>query len=155
MAALDDVDCALLALLQEQGDRSNAELARTVGLSPAATLRRVRRLREDGVIESVRLIVDAGAVGLAIDAFVLVTLAEHSARADAAFARALTDLPNVVRADSVAGPDDALLHVVAADAAELHRILLALKRAGAERVRTMLRLQTLKPPSPLPLDGVR
>jgi Lrp/AsnC family transcriptional regulator, leucine-responsive regulatory protein len=40
---------------------------------------------------------------------------------------------------------------VTADAAELHRVLLELKRAGAARVRTMLRLQTLKPPSPVPV----
>jgi Lrp/AsnC family transcriptional regulator, leucine-responsive regulatory protein len=150
MAALDEVDCELLALLQERGDLPNVELARAVGLSPAATLRRVRRLRDDGVIEGVRAAVDPGELGLVIDAFVLATLAEHSARRDAAFARALGELPNVLRADSVAGADDVLLHVVAADAGELHRVLLALKRAGAQRVRTMLRLQTLKPPSPVP-----
>jgi len=80
-----------------------------------------------------------------------VVIAEHSARADAGFARALDALPNVLRADVVAGADDVMLHIVAGDAAELHRVLLALKRAGAERLRTMLRLQTVKPPSPVPL----
>ena len=155
MAILDDVDCALVAALQERGDTPNVELARAVGLSPAATLRRVRRLREDGVIEGVRATVDPAQVGLALDAFVLATLGEHSARADAGFARALEGMPNVLRADSVAGVDDVLLHIVAADAAELHRVLLALKRAGAERLRTMLRLQTVKPPSPVPLPTAR
>ena len=57
----------------------------------------------------------------------------------------------MLRADVVAGADDVMLHIVAGDAAELHRVLLALKRAGAERLRTMLRLQTVKPPSPVPL----
>jgi Lrp/AsnC family transcriptional regulator, leucine-responsive regulatory protein len=151
VAALDDIDCALLAQLQERGDLPNVELARKVGLSPAATLRRVRRLREDGVLQGVHAAVDPRELGLVIDAFVLATLTEHSARRDAAFARAVGELPNVLRADSVAGADDVLLHVVAADAAELHRVLLALKRAGAQRVRTMLRLQTLKPPSPVPV----
>jgi Lrp/AsnC family leucine-responsive transcriptional regulator len=151
MAPLDDLDCALLVALQERGDAQNVELAHAVGLSPAATLRRVRRLREDGVIVGVRAAVDPARVGLAIDAFVLATLAEHSARADADFSRALGGMANVLRADAVAGADDVLLHVVAADAAELHRTLLALKRAGAARVRTMLRLQTLKPPSPVPV----
>jgi len=151
MPDLDAVDCALLAALQERGDAPNVELARVAGLSPAATLRRVRRLRDEGVIEGIRATVDPGRVGLAIDAFVLATLAEHSARADARFARTVGTMPNVVRADVVAGADDVLLHVVAADAAELHRVLLALKRAGAERLRTMLRLQTVKPPSPLPV----
>jgi Lrp/AsnC family leucine-responsive transcriptional regulator len=155
MTILDDVDCALVATLQERGDTPNVELARAVGLSPAATLRRVRRLRDDGVIESVRATVDPARVGLALDAFVLATLAEHSARADAGFARALEGMPNVLRADVVAGADDVLLHVVAADAAELHRVLLALKRAGADRLRTMLRLQTVKPPGPVPLPTRR
>lgn len=90
-------------------------------------------------------------MGLGLDAWVLATLNEHSATADVAFARALAVMPNVLRADTVAGADDVLLHVVAADAAELHRALLALKRAGAGRMRTMLRLHTLKPQSPLPL----
>jgi Lrp/AsnC family leucine-responsive transcriptional regulator len=155
MVLLDDVDCALVAALQERGDTPNVELARAVGLSPAATLRRVRRLRDDGVIDGVRASVDPVRVGMAIDAFVLATLAEHSARADAGFARALDGMPNVLRADVVAGADDVLLHVVAADAAELHRVLLALKRAGAGRLRTMLRLQTVKPPSPVPLPSRR
>lgn len=155
MAPLDDVDCALLALLQERGDRQNVELARAVGLSPAATLRRIRRLREDGVIDGVRAFVAPAAVGLHLEAFVFATLAEHSAKADAAFARAVAGMPNVIRADVVAGADDVLLQVVARDAAELHRVLLELKRAGAGRVRTMLRLQTVKPPSPLPLHAAR
>ena len=151
--ALDEKDCALLALLQERGDTPNADLARAVGLSPAATLRRVRRLREDGVIERVTAVLEPSRLGLVIEAFVLVTLAEHSATADAAFARAVTKMPEVLRADSVAGADDALLHVVARDAPDLHRLLLALKRAGAARVRTMLRLQALKPPGALPLPA--
>jgi Lrp/AsnC family leucine-responsive transcriptional regulator len=156
MMVLDDTDCALLGLLQERGDTPNVELARAIGLSPAATLRRVRRLREDGIVEGVRAQVDPARVGLPIDAFVLATLAEHSGRADAGFARAVGELANVLRADAVAGADDVLLHVVAADAGELHRVLLALKRAGAGRLRTMLRLGAVKPPSPVPVAaGVR
>jgi Lrp/AsnC family transcriptional regulator, leucine-responsive regulatory protein len=49
-AELDDVDLTLLAELQVDADRTNVELARVVGLSPAATLNRVRRLKESGVI---------------------------------------------------------------------------------------------------------
>lgn len=103
------------------------------------------------MIEGIRAVVEPTQVGLGPDAFVLATLRDHSATADGAFGRALADMPNVVRADSVAGAEDVLLHVVAADAAELHRTLLALKRAGAGRVRTMLRLRTAKPASPYPV----
>jgi Lrp/AsnC family transcriptional regulator, leucine-responsive regulatory protein len=151
MAVLDDIDCAILAELQERGDLSNVALARSVGLSPAAALRRVQRLRAEGVIEHVRAVVSAEAVGLAVEAFVLVTLGTHGARSEAAFARALAAMPEVLRADSVAGAEDALLHVAAGSPAELHRLLLALKRAGAGHVTTLLRLQAIKPPAPVPV----
>jgi Lrp/AsnC family transcriptional regulator, leucine-responsive regulatory protein len=148
--ALDEIDCAVLEQLQERGDVANVELARSVGLSPAATLRRVQRLRAAGVVEGVRAIVSAEHVGLTVEAFVLVTLAAHDARTDATFARELARMPNVLRADSVAGDEDALLHVAVATPAELHRVLLALKRVGASHVRTILRLQTIKPPAAVP-----
>jgi Lrp/AsnC family transcriptional regulator, leucine-responsive regulatory protein len=149
-AALDEIDCALLAQMQERGDAPNVELARRVGLSPAATLRRVQRLRAAGVVEGVRAIVSAEHVGLTVEAFVLVTLVAHGARNEATFARELARMPNVLRADSVAGDEDALLHVAVATPAELHRLLLALKRIGASHVRTILRLQTIKPPAAVP-----
>src|SRR6266567_92458 len=52
--SLDEVDVQLLTALQEDADRTNVELARLTGLSPAATLHRVRRLKESGVIRVIR-----------------------------------------------------------------------------------------------------
>jgi Lrp/AsnC family transcriptional regulator, leucine-responsive regulatory protein len=151
MVLLDDIDCSILAALQERGDLANVSLARRVGLSPAATLRRVQRLRSEGVIEDVRAVVAPEQAGLAVQAFVLVTLGAHGSRSEAEFARALAEMPGVLRADSIAGDEDALLHVVAGSPAELHRLLLALKRAGAAHVKTLLRLQAIKPPAPVPV----
>jgi len=150
MPTLDDIDCALLAVLQERGDTPNLDLARTVGLSPAATSRRVQRLRAEGVIEAIRAVVVPEQVGLPIEAFVLVSLVEHTPEADARFAREVATMPHVLRADVIAGDQDALLHVAARTPADLHRLVLALKRAGAARATTMLRLQAIKPPAPVP-----
>jgi Lrp/AsnC family leucine-responsive transcriptional regulator len=58
-------------------------------------------------------------------------------------------MPAVLRADSIAGEDDVLLQVAVATPADLQRLLLKLKRAGAARLTTMLRLQVIKPPAPL------
>ncbi|MDA0182434.1 Lrp/AsnC family transcriptional regulator [Solirubrobacter phytolaccae] len=151
---LDEIDCALIALLQERGDTPNLELARTVGLSPAATSRRVTRLRAEGVIEAVRAVVSPDAVGLPLQAFVLVALTDHSAEADARFARAVADMPGVLRADTISGDQDALLHVATASPQDLHRLVLGLKRAGAGRALTMLRLQAIKPSAPVPVTTV-
>ena len=149
MAVLDEIDCTILAELQERGDVPNIELARLAGLSPRATSRRVARLRLEGVIEAVRAVVVPEEVGLPIEAFILATLAEHAPEADARFARQVAAMPAVLRADSIAGADDALLQVAVATPGDLQRLLLALKRAGASRLTTMLRLQTIKPPAPL------
>src|SRR4051794_6865079 len=51
--SLDEIDVQLLVELQADADRTNVDLARLVGLSPAATLHRVRRLKESGVIRQV------------------------------------------------------------------------------------------------------
>jgi Lrp/AsnC family transcriptional regulator, leucine-responsive regulatory protein len=150
MPVLDETDCALLAALQERGDAPNLELARAVGLSPAATSRRVQRLRADGVIDAIRAIVVPEQVGLGIEAYILITLAEHAPGADARFAREVAAMPYVLRADGIAGAEDALVHVAVATPGDLQRLLLALKRAGASRATTMLRLQSIKPPSPVP-----
>jgi len=59
---LDEIDVRLLKELELDADRPNVELARIVGLSPAATLNRVRRLKESGVIRKIAARLDAAAV---------------------------------------------------------------------------------------------
>jgi Lrp/AsnC family leucine-responsive transcriptional regulator len=152
---LDEIDCAILALLQEEGDVPNVELARRTGLSPAASSRRVRTLRDAGVIVGVHARVDADAVGVRLEAFVFVTLREQTDNGDQAFAEALSAIPAVVRADRIAGRDDVLLHVVTSDARSLQQVLQQLQRVGAARATTLLRLAEIKPPSPWPVEQSR
>ena len=49
--ALDATDLQLLAELQRDASRSNQDLAAAVQVSPATCLRRIKRLREAGLIE--------------------------------------------------------------------------------------------------------
>ena len=141
---IDERDCAILAELQQHGDLANVELARRIGLSPAATLRRVARLHDGGAITAVRAVVAPEQVGLTVQAFVMITLARHSDDADAAFSAALAAMPEVLRADAISGNHDALLHVATTDVPALQQLLLALQRAGAARLVTMLRLASHK-----------
>lgn len=48
---LDTIDFQLLAQLQDDATPTNQVLAERMGISPATCLRRVRRLRENGLIE--------------------------------------------------------------------------------------------------------
>jgi Lrp/AsnC family leucine-responsive transcriptional regulator len=153
---LNLIDISLLEELQTDADRSNVELARLVGLSPAATLHRVRRLKESGIVRGVTARLDADAVGFPLQVYVAVTLQNHGEGAHRRFRDALRDMPEVITADWVTGETDAMLLIVAREVAQLQRVLVRLStRGGAARVMTLLRLEELKPPSPLPLEPSR
>jgi Lrp/AsnC family transcriptional regulator, leucine-responsive regulatory protein len=149
---LNEIDLKLLAELETDADRSNVELARVIGLSPAATLNRVRRLKESGLIRRVTAEVEPEKAGFPLHVFIAVTLSRHDDRTHERFETTVREMPPVIRADWISGETDALLEVVAHGVQELQRVLLLLSsRGGATRVQTLLRLQELKPRSPLPL----
>jgi DNA-binding Lrp family transcriptional regulator len=148
---LDEIDIQLLAELQADADRTNIELARLVGLSPAATLHRVRALKDSGVIRIVRAHVDPALAGFPLQVWVTASLGRHNPRSDAAFEDHIRSLPQVIAADNIAGENDYLLSVVARDVEELQRVLASLSGRGGQRLVTYLRLGEVKPPSPLPL----
>jgi Lrp/AsnC family transcriptional regulator, leucine-responsive regulatory protein len=153
--SLDETDVKLLSELERDASRTNVELARLAGLSPAATLNRVRRLKESGVIRAVHARLDSGAAGFALQVYVMVTLGRHDEAANRRFEEAVQALPQVIAADWVTGEVDAMLMVVARDVAELQRVLIRLSTRGGTRLLTLLRLQELKPSSPLPLEPTR
>jgi Lrp/AsnC family transcriptional regulator, leucine-responsive regulatory protein len=150
--SLDPIDVRLLTELQLDADRPNVELARLVGLSPAATLNRVRRLKESGVIRRVTARLDSTTAGFPLQVYVAVTLVRHDDAGHRRFHKCVNELPEIISADWVTGETDALLMVVASDVEQLQRVLSALStRGGAQRLITLLRLEELKPASPLPL----
>jgi Lrp/AsnC family leucine-responsive transcriptional regulator len=149
---LDEIDVSLLTELQSDADRPNVELARIVGLSPAATLNRVKRLKDSGVVRRITARLDSTTAGFPLQLYVAITLARHDDAGHRRFQKTVAELPEIISADWVTGETDALLMVVARDVEQLQRVLSALStRGGAQRIMTLLRLEELKPASPLPL----
>src|ERR1700735_919801 len=127
---LDEVDVTLLTALQEDADRTNVELARLAGLSPAATLHRVRRLKETGVIRVIRAELDPAAAGSPLQLYVTATLARHDPRSSRVFDDQIRALPQIIAADNVAGETDYLLTVVARDVPDPHAVAASLALRG-------------------------
>jgi Lrp/AsnC family transcriptional regulator, leucine-responsive regulatory protein len=150
--SLDDIDIQLLTALQDDADRTNVELARLVGLSPAATLHRVRRLKESGVIRIISAQLDPAAAGFPLQVYVTASLARHDLRSSDVFEDLIRSAPQIIAADTVAGETDYLLTVVARDVPELQQVLVGLATRGGSRLVTYLRLAEIKPPSRLPLS---
>lgn len=94
--SLDDADLRLLRLLQDDASRSNQSLAALAHLSPPTSLRRVKRLRESGVIEREVALLNpdrlAAVTGHGLTALVEITLERQGAEyLDAFEQRAVAD----------------------------------------------------------------
>jgi len=86
---LDAIDFALLTQLQDDSSLSNQELAARVHVSPATCLRRVKRLRDAGLIEREIAVLSperiAASVGHGLEAVVEVSLDRQGSEAQEAF----------------------------------------------------------------------
>ncbi|MTD14147.1 winged helix-turn-helix transcriptional regulator [Nakamurella sp. YIM 132087] len=112
---MDDIDRDIVRLLQQDGRLSNQDLADAIRLSPSPTLRRVRRLEEDGVIAGYTALVDQRAWGLPVTCFVQIRLSEHNRAAVEAFEQAVQQVDRIQECFLMTGEADYLLRVVAAD----------------------------------------
>jgi DNA-binding Lrp family transcriptional regulator len=113
--ALDRYDVALLQELQRDARQSNADLAARIGLSPAPTWRRVRRLEELGVITGYRAEIDRRRIGLGVLAFVRVDAERDNADATRALEDAIRGLPEVISCHYISGAGTFELQVVVTD----------------------------------------
>ena len=122
---MDEKDELILKLLQQDGRMSNVDLARAVELTPSATLERVRRLEERGLIKGYMALVDPLALGLGLVAFIFVRVDDRDdvlGQADDT-AESLAALPSVQELHHLAGEDCFLIKVRARDTDDLYRIL--------------------------------
>jgi Lrp/AsnC family leucine-responsive transcriptional regulator len=115
---LDDTDLRLLDLLQADASLSNQALADKAQLSPATCHRRVRRLREEGVIEREVAIISpdklAQALGWGLGALIEISLDVQTQEALDAFEARAVATPEVQQCWRVSpGPDFVLVVQVA------------------------------------------
>lgn len=150
---LDRIDRRMLAVLQEDGRIANSALARRVGLSESATLRRLRRLEESGLIDGYVLLVNQARAGKPGNIFVEIALTAQEEAALSAFETAVEDRPEILECYLMSGEYDYLLRVVVADFADFERIhrehLTRLPFVG--RVRSSFTLRTVLRRTSIPL----
>ncbi len=114
-AKLDTADRRILRVLQRDSSLPQRDLADRVGLSQAACWKRLRALRESGLIASETLRIDPVKVGLSLTVFVLVRTRHHARDWLAVFRDAVMGLPNVIDFYRIAGEYDYILKIVAED----------------------------------------
>jgi Lrp/AsnC family leucine-responsive transcriptional regulator len=152
--ALDDTDRKILALLQEDGRISLADLADKVGLSPSPCLRRMRNLERAGVIARYVAVLDQQAVGLSVSVFISIKLASQKQDALDRFAKTISRWPEVLECYLMTGPRDYWLRVVVPDLAAYERFLKQkLTRVdGVASIESSFALEQVKYTNVLPLN---
>ncbi|MFA5623784.1 MAG: Lrp/AsnC family transcriptional regulator [Bradymonadales bacterium] len=112
---MDSVDKKILTELQKDGRISNVELAKVCNLAPSSMLSRVRRIEEKGIIKSYRAILSPKAIGLSIQALVLINLDQHQTDSLEIFEAKVKEIPEVMVGYHVTGRFDYVLHIVLRD----------------------------------------
>ena len=145
-AKIDAIDQKILLNLQANGRITNSELAKRVGLSPAPTLERVKKLERQGVITGYQARLDPGMVGVGIQTFVEVTLARHGHDIIFEFIKATKDIPEIIGCYYVTGRADFLLRVAARDMKDYENFLLHKLTTipNIQHVETMIMLSNFK-----------
>ena len=111
----DAKDRQLLDLLQQDARQSLETLADEIALSAPAVQRRIRRMRDAGIITGEVAVVDPAAIGLPMTFVVIVELERERAEQIDAFRRKVTEEPRVQQCYYVTGEGDFVLVALASD----------------------------------------
>lgn len=120
---LDRLDLAILDHLQANGRATAQDLGDAAHLSPSPSHRRQKLLEDAGVIKRYVALLDQDKVGLPVNVFVTVKLANHQDETLRGFERAIEACPEVMEMYEMTGATDFLLRVVAADIASYETFL--------------------------------
>lgn len=149
---LDKVDYKILQILQESSKITNLDLSKRIGLSPAPTLERVKKLEQIGVVQSYHAAVNAHSIGLNVQTFLLVTLAWHKPEALPNFLEKIKGIEEIVECYVITGEADFMMKIVCQDLQNYETLLFKTisQIEEIERVKTLMTLSMVKNSKILP-----
>lgn len=151
---MDTNDIKVLRFLQDEGRANWTRIGELLGITGPAAAERVHRLEQRGIIRGFTALIDPESVGLALTAFIAVSLEKPAQRV--AFLKRVQALPEIQECHHCTGEDDYLLKVRCRDVSDLDRLINAeLKSlAGVLRTRTTVVMRTSKESPALALRSV-
>ena len=151
---MDKIDLHIIKLVQENSKLTNLELSKKIGLSPAPTLERVKKLEKSGIIESYHAKRSSKKLGLNVKAFVLVSLELKEYRDLNHLVAEIEAIPEIVECYNITGASDLMLKIIASDMEAYEELIfMKLSRiAEINRIQTMIVLSTFKDSDVLPFN---
>lgn len=149
---LDKLDLKILRIMQDNSKITNLDLSKKIGLSPAPTLERVKKLENTGVIRSYHASVDPQIIGLSVKTFVLVSLAWQKENALKNFMDKVKSIQEITECYIITGEADFLMKLVCKDIPTYEQLLFKTlsQIEEIERLKTLMTLSTIKDSKVLP-----
>ena len=149
---LDRTDLQILKILQGNSKITNLDLSKKIGLSPAPTLERVKKLEQSGIIQSYHAQVNPTSIGLSVKTFVLVSLAWQKENALNNFLDKVKTIDEIVECYIITGEADFLMKIVCKDIPTYEKLLFKTlsQIEEIERLKTLMTLSTVKDSKILP-----
>lgn len=150
---LDEIDRKILDILQANAKITNAQLSKDIGLSPAPTLERVKKLENSGIIKSYHAMLDTDKIGLGVHTFVQVTLKGHNKKNIDHFLSEINQIPEVIECHHITGSGDFILKVIAKDITSYQHLMLekVSEIEVVDSLQSMVILSTFKDSKVMPI----
>lgn len=150
---LDKIDRMILDILQANAKITNAQLSKEIGLSPAPTLERVKKLENSGIIKSYHAKLDTDKIGMGVSTFVYATLKGHNKQNIELFMDAINKIDEVIECHHVTGSGDFVLKVIAQDISSYQKLMLERVSdiAVVDNLQSMVILSTFKDSKVMPI----
>jgi len=151
---LDKTDLQILRILQENGRVTNLQLSVEIGLSPAPTLERVRKLENAGYIKSYHALVDEEKLGLGIKTFIQISLDFNHKNTIQTFIEEIKNIKEITECHHVTGQCDFLLKVYVRDIKSYEKLIMEkISRISVVKTfQTMMIMSTNKKEPIVPLE---
>lgn len=150
---IDNIDRKILRMLQENSKITNSYLSKQIGLSPAPTLERVRKLEKKGIISGYHAQLNLSKIGLGVSTFVLVSLKQHNKKNINIFLDKINKVNNVIECHHITGTGDFILKVVSENIASYQKLMLdkVSEIEATDSLQSMVILSTFKDNKVMPL----
>jgi DNA-binding Lrp family transcriptional regulator len=154
---IDETDCAILNLLQEDGRAPNVKLAEALNLSETPCWRRLKRLEEEGYIQAYQANLNRKLLGFGVLAFVEISFSTHMEQTLVKFEQAVQEIPEVLCCHNISGESDYLLQVVTENLESYEKLSRNVIRRlpGVTSVKTSFALKEIKASTKLPVSTSR
>lgn len=151
---IDEIDYAILTILQKDGKMTFKEIANELNLTTTPIYERIKKLEKSGVIQSYKAIIDRKKLGLQLLVFCNVSLKEHQAEYLENFENDIVNFPEVISCYHIAGMYDYLIKLTVKDMDE-YQVFIAKKIANIKniaKVQSSFVMTEVKPNFDIPIS---